>query len=371
MRLSLTLTRYIARQFLVNIAIIMVVFTVLVGLIDAIETMRDSAHKNAPLSTILYIVFLKFPLTIQQFMAFVMLIATLLTYTKLSRTHELSIIRASGISVWQFLFPTVFTAGAIGVLMCTAFNPLATYMNNHYGELKDHNVMSTVSSDGLWLRQSNLPEKTQRSIGEEIAGSFIIHAADTSKNDQLRLGGVSIYVLSKQHRFMKRINANIADLTSDYWHLKGVTIFNSQGLAKQYDDYFLKTNLTINDIQQTFAAPESVHFWALPSFITMLEKSGFSSISHRLYWHNILASPLLFMTMVCIAALFSLRPPRQGKTGLLITASIAIGALAYFIMNVISSFGLSGNIPVGLSVWLPVMMFGLASVSILLQIEDG
>ena len=74
----------------------------------------------------------------------------------------------------------------------------------------------------------------------------------------------------------------------------------------------MPTNLTARKIQDSFAAPETMSFWELPSFIRLLENSGFSALRHRLYFDALLARPLLFAAMVLIAASFSLRMQRRG-----------------------------------------------------------
>ena len=44
-----------------------------------------------------------------------------------------------------------------------------------------------------------------------------------------------------------------------------------------------------------------------------LERSGFSALRHRLYWHSLLAAPLLLCAMVLIAATFTLRQTRRAR----------------------------------------------------------
>ena len=71
----------------------------------------------------------------------------------------------------------------------------------------------------------------------------------------------------------------------------------------------LPTSLTARRILDSFSSPHAISFWKLPGFITVLEQAGFSSQRHRVYWHRLLAIPLLLTGMVVLAgAAFGLAP---------------------------------------------------------------
>ena len=77
------------------------------------------------------------------------------------------------------------------------------------------------------------------------------------------------------------------------------------------------TDLTVERIQDSFAAPQTISFWDLPGFIGLLEDSGFASNRHRMHWHSLLASPVVFIAMVLIGAAFSMRHARFGGLGIM------------------------------------------------------
>ena len=62
----------------------------------------------------------------------------------------------------------------------------------------------------------------------------------------------------------------------------------------------LPTDLTVGRVQESFASPDTLSFWALPGFIALLDRSGFSSIRHRLHFQALLALPLLAATMALV-----------------------------------------------------------------------
>ena len=141
--------------------------------------------------------------------------------------------------------------------------------------------------------------------------------------------------------------------------------------TEHFAEYYLETELTIDSIRESFAAPESVSFWALPGFIEALEEAGFSAVRHRLHWNAILSSPLLLCAMVLIAATFSLRLIRQGKAGLVVVGGLITGFLLYFLSDVVFALGLSGSIPVVMAAWTPATVSTLLGLAMILHLEDG
>ena len=118
-----------------------------------------------------------------------------------------------------------------------------------------------------------------------------------------------IIVFDEADQFIRRIDARQATLTPGWWELQDAVVTTASGLPQPSDTLSVATRLTLDNLQDSFASPETMSFWELPGFIKILENAGFSAVQHRLYFHAQLASPLLFTAMVLIAATFSLRLP--------------------------------------------------------------
>lgn len=371
MRAPVTLSFYILRRFLMGVLVAFTVFSALVFLIDGLELVRRTSNKEVPLWDLLSMILLKYPQAVQKMVPFTVLIGAVLAYTRLSHTQELIVTRSAGVSVWQFLLPSILGAFAIGLMVVGVINPLSSTLIEKYERLEDRYIkgrtsFTSISSNGLWLRQ-----RTSIEQGSRLDTETIIHADDVIGSDDIVLQDVTIFVFENEDSFIKRIDAKTARLFTDFWHLNDAIITNNDRAVRRFDEYFLKTDLTVRDIHQSFASPETISFWELPSFIHTLEKSGFSALEHRLHWHQIIQSPVFYAAMVIVAAIFSLRPSRRGRAGLLFTASIFTGFVLYFFTNLVSSLGLSGSIPVAVAAWIPVVVTLMLGVGVLLHMEDG
>ena len=187
----------------------------------------------------------------------------------------------------------------------------------------------------------------------------------------MTLHDVIIFTFRSDDQFVSRIDAEQAALVEGTWELSGAVITGPDRRAVFHDRYRLPTTLTFDQIEDSFAPPETLSFWALPGFINVLEASGFSAVAHRLHWHSLMAGPLLLCAMVLIAATFSLRFRRRGGVWILVAAAVMTGFVLYFVSDLVLALGLSGKIPVVLAAWTPAGIFALIGVASLFHLEDG
>jgi lipopolysaccharide export system permease protein len=374
MLMPFTLSLYIGRQFLAAILYTMLVIFVLIGLVQLIELVREASQApgGIPFGIVLEMTLLKLPSVAQKIYPFAILIGGMITLSRLTRSQELIVARAAGVSVWQFLLPGVLTALLVGLVIVLILSPLSASMLARYDMLEQRHITKresilTLSPSGLWLRQV---EHTGAEFAGKPIGEYILHARRIEQNT-LQLNGVIFFIFDREHTFLGRIDGDSGMLSDGLWEIDKARL-SAPGLAMQEQPrYQLKTDLSIRQIQDSFADPETLSFWELPGFIEILESSGFPALRHKLHFYSQLALPVLLAGMVLIGALFSLRLPRRGKAGMLIVLGMVTGFAFYFLSNLIYAFGASGSLPILLAAWAPSLLAMMASAAMLLHIEDG
>ena len=366
MRLSTTLSFYIGRNFLASFVVLFLMFLLLIVLIDAIELMRRAAAKpDITFSLVVEMALLKLPHMGQEVFPFAVLFGGMVTFWRLTRTHELVITRSAGVSVWQFLFPALFIAFLLGLFHVMVLNPLSSTMLTRFERLesthlKGRSSLLALSQSGLWLRQANTE-------GQSVVHAEIILQA----GNNVELKDVIVFTYEGADKFKGRIDAEFARLEDGFWHMTDAWVYNPESQARFEKDYWLATDLTLSKIQDSFAPPETMSFWSLPGFIKTLEKAGFSAVRHRLYLHTLLAAPILMCAMVLIAATFTLRHSRRGGTTFVIAGGVLTGFVLYFFSDIVFALGLSDSIPVVLAAWTPAGVATLLGLAMLLHLEDG
>ena len=363
-RLSLNLTLYIGRQVLIWVASVFLLFVVVIFLIDLIEMLRRAATKpEATFHIVVMMVGLRLPFLAQETVPFAVLFGSMLAFWRLNRSSELVAIRASGVSVWQFLAPAIGVALLMGALKLGALNPLAavTYarfeqLENHY--LKGSVSMLAVSANGIWLRQA------------DDSGQSVIYAQKVAA-DRMLLSKVIVILYDGLDHFAARIDAESAQLQAGHWLLTDARITLPDKPTEQRPTYQIKTELTLDKIQESFASPQTISVWELPRFIKVMEATGFSALSHRLHFQSLMAEPLLLCAMVLIGAVFSLRHNRRSGVAVTIAGGIFTGFLLYFLSDLVLALGQSSSIPVALAAWSPAGASTLLGLTALLHLEDG
>jgi lipopolysaccharide export system permease protein len=363
-RVSTTLNGYIGRQFLVWVFFMMLALVAIILLFDTLELIRrTTGHEDATIGIVISMVLFKMPHMIEKAIPFAILFGAMFLFWRLNRNNEIVVVRSAGVSGWQFLTPVLVLALLIGVGTVTVFNPLSSAMLLRYEQMEAKYIrgkssLAAVSDEGIWLRQAT------------DSGHYIIHANKVSPNE-MRLDDVIIFLMQNQDSFVGRIDAPVARLKDGYWLLEKVQITGPDQQPRKLDQHRVDTDLTPENIHDSFAPPETLSFWDLPHFISVLEAAGFSGLRHQLSWQSQLAMPLLLCGMVLLAATFSLRQIRRGGTGILITGGIAVGFLLYFLSDVVSALGISARIPVVLAAWSPAVVSCLLGATMTFHLEDG
>ncbi|MDP6830516.1 MAG: LptF/LptG family permease, partial [Alphaproteobacteria bacterium] len=161
MRLSPTFSLYLGRQFLFGISFVLAILLALIFLIDVVELLRRAAGREAAgIGLVLGMAALNLPSLAQKVLPVATLFGAIVTFSRLTRSHELIVARAAGVSVWQFLAPALVIALLLGTIMMTLFNPLAAIMSSRYEQLEGRYLegrqsLLAVSATGLWLRQAD------------------------------------------------------------------------------------------------------------------------------------------------------------------------------------------------------------------------
>ena len=363
------LHRYFAWRFLLVFSAVFGIFFALFFLLDMVEQIRKFDSDTVGFAQIVQLTLLNVPQGIYRILPLIMVLATLTLFLSLARSSELVVTRASGRSAIRFLSAPLVVAFLIGLFAIAVLNPIVAATSKQYEQLAERHTQSassvlSVSGEGLWLRQGG-PE-----------GQTVIQAR-RSNLDGTKLFDVSFIGLLPDGRPAYRVAGTEAVLTPTGWQIKDAKYWpldgpaNPELVATQHDVYALPSNLTKEQIRDSFGTPASIPIWDLARFIGQLEDAGFSARAHRVWLQMELALPVMLVAMVLVGAGFTMRHTRFGRTGLMVLGALGIGFAIYFIRNFAQILGDNGQIPAYLAAWSPPIAAVLLSFGIILNLEDG
>lgn len=358
-----TLNRYFGRQYLLWFSLFMGSLSGIIFLFEIAELLRRAADRpDTGFGLILKMGLYKLPDTVEHILPFVVLFAGMFTFWRLTRSQELVVARSAGISAWQFLFPALAVTLVFSFVNVTIINPIGAALNGRYKELETHYLQRTptleLTGAGLWLRQHDNDHH------------YLLHA-DHVEMGPLTLTPVMVFIYDAQDTYLGRIDAPRAVLHDGYWDIGNAWFNWDQKPPERVESYQLKTGLTLNKIQESLAAPNTISFWELPAFIRALKTIGLPPARHQLEFQQLLSQPILLCAMVVFAAAFSLRMSRRGGVMGIIISGVVLGSMVYSLNNVVLALGANQNLPVILAAWaIPLVALTLSNAA-LLHLEDG
>ncbi|MCX7646604.1 MAG: LPS export ABC transporter permease LptG [Rhodobacteraceae bacterium] len=365
----MTLDLYFARRFLKAFGLVFGAFLGFLVLLEIVDQIRRFDTSEIGLPEALELALLAAPETLYRILPLIVLLSTLVLCLGLARSSELVIARAAGRSGLMSLAGPVVTVALLGAVAVAAFNPIVAATSLRYDERAarfagaEASVLS-VSDEGLWMRQG----------GAE--GQTVIRAGRASR-DGSRLYGLTFIEFDASGVPLRRIEAAEARLVPGAWELAGAKVWplagagNPEAESVTHETLRLPSDLTIERIRDSFATPSAVPIWKLQAFISQLEAAGFSARQHRVWLQMELALPAFLVAMSLIGAGFTMRHARFGKTGQMVVLAIALGFGLYFLRNLAQVLGENGQIPPLFAAWSPPLAGILASLGLLLHLEDG
>lgn len=359
-----TLSLYIGLRFLTAIFGVFGLCTVLIFMIDFVELLRQAGkYGSVPAYMLAWITFLRLPAYTEILLPFAVLVGSISSLLLLARKSELAVMRAGGMSVWQFLRPGIAVAVLLGIFSSTVFNPMAASARDRserlYSEVfgRESSLLGKGGS-GTWLRQDGAD------------GQSVLNAA-AARRRGTELTTVTAFVYDKSGRFSERVDAQQAKLEEGFWVLENALVSRVGKEPETFGKYLLSTYLTPERVVDALGSVISVSFWELPDLIYVAEKAGLSSSRLRMQYELLLTRPLLCVAMVFLAATVSLRSFRSGGIQTMVATGL-IGGFAFFLFSELSrQVGIAGLAPPLLAVGAPVVLGLCGALLVLLHLEDG
>ncbi len=359
-----TLRWYIAKRFLLMIFGAFAICCALIYMIDMVELLRMSRRAtDLSMGGLLWIGLLRLPAFTELLLAFAVMVGSIGALLSLNRKSELIVMRAGGMSVWQFTAPGIVLVGILGIAAVTLYNPLAASARSeserliaqHFGQ--EASLLSASGSDA-WLRQDGAD------------GQSVVTAAH-SANQGLTLSGVIVFKFDKAGRFVERVDAERATLGAGQWDLINAVVAKPGREAERYPTYAISTYLTREKVSDALGSEIAVSFWQLPDLIQLAERTGLSAAKYKMHYAMLLSRPVLLLAMVILAATVSLRSFRSGGIQTMVLTGM-VGGVGFFLLTEVSrQIGLAGLVSPATAVWMPICLALCISFTVLLHQEDG
>ena len=299
------------------------------------------------------------------------LLATFLTFQKLSSQSEILAIRAAGVSFTRLMKP-VAILGLLGACACFLLTEVVVPMSSPFAK-----KIYTYA-----LYKNPLPKKAKKSFSymERDAHSNLKRIFYVrSFKDELLKGIVILDFSRKQLAQIYTAKEGSWEPERGGWSLRnGTSTFlkdsnekkgtSAMHLISNYDETFIPSSANPNEILQKISSLKEMNFVQLHNFIKLHEQAGSRIDSGKLNgaktkFHTKFSYPFSCIFLAIAGACLGILGRRRAiNWGYIIIGLVVF--IFYMSQTVFDSFGDSGRIMPMISVWIPnVILGGLAGMA--------
>ena len=367
-RFPLIFDDYVLREFLSTLALILVSFIMLSLFFSFFELLGDIIRNRSALITVGDYLLNLIPYMLYNLTPLCSLLAVLVTFGALSRTSELTAMKASGVSIYRLIAPIMVLTAIIAVSLF-AFDEFYLPLANRRQEalrsvIKGKPAQTFLRPDRKWISGQ------QDSVGQP-ARIFYYQFFDPDKDV---FANLTVFEFQPgTFQLSRRIFATSAhwDTPAQHWILEnGWQRTFQNGAVAQYQPFAVNSFAEIREqpayFKKEVRPSQEMSFNELNSYIGDLKQSGFDTMRLRVQLNRKLAYPLITLIMALLAVPFAMT---MGKRGSLAGVGIAIAmAVVYTLVSgVFEAMGDVNALPPMLAAWSPDLIFAMLGGYLLLR----
>ncbi|MBZ5554243.1 MAG: LptF/LptG family permease [Acidobacteriia bacterium] len=361
------LDEYILRGFFAYLLLSLAAFIIIFIIVTLFELISDIVRNDiSPLTTIYYFVFLT-PQIVYTLTPLAILVATLVNFGLLTKTNQITAMKASGLSLYRLSLSLLFSAAVISVGMFV---------------LQDFVLPGSNQRQDMYrnIIKGRPPQTFLRPNQNWIVGTGNAHLQIYNYNyydpDKQVFAGLSVFEIDP-HSFeiTRRIFARqtYRDAYSDRWiYDDGWVRDFAAGAPEPYRTFSVTTFAEMTEKPEYFVKvvklSEQMNARELWHYIGSLQQSGFDVVRLMVQYYRKFSYPAMAFIMVLIAIPFSFSTGRRGAlygVGL----SIVIGIVYWAVAGLFEAMGSFNKLNPMIAVWSPNLLFGLGGLYLLLTID--
>jgi lipopolysaccharide export system permease protein len=327
------LDRYIGRTVAMGIASALLVIITLDTLISFAGEVGDIGKANYGVWQAIVYISLRMPQKLYELFPMIAVLGTMLGLGMLAGHHEITAMRAAGMSVLRLIGAVLKTAlviTALAIFIGEVIAPPAVQYAKFNRVRAMESKISLNTDYGLWARD----------------GNTYIHVRRV-ENDG-RLVGISLYGFDDYHSLREITTAASAEFRDDAWQLQRVAIkrITADGIVQRsLEKLSWQTLLKPDMVNVVSVTPENLSIWKLYGYIDYLQDNGLDARHYQLsFWTKILA-PLTITAMMLLAVPFIFGTMREVGVGQRVFVGFLLGLVFYIVSRLIAQAGLAYNIP--------------------------
>ncbi len=367
-RFPLILDEYVMGSFLRNFGIVMLALVGLFLIFTFFELIGDIIRYRTPLVTVGDYLLNLIPFILYNVTPICSLVAVLITFGALSRTSELTAMKATGVSLYRVVAPVLIVAAVLSALL---FAFAESYLPG--ANRRQEALLSTIKGKPAqtFLRPDRKWMSGQTSGTTEPTRIFYYQFFDADKNV---FANLTVFEFQPgSFTLTRRIYASSArwDERLGRWVFENgwQRTFAGDSIAA-YQTFTVETFPEIHEAPGYFKKEDrqsqAMSFTELSAYIDDLKQSGFDTMRLRVQLNRKLAYPLITLVLAIIAVPFALSAGKRGSLAG-IGAAICVTIGYWVVALLFENLGNVNSLPAVVAAWSPDLLFAIAGTYLLLR----
>jgi len=343
----------IVRRLLGSIGLTLAIMYGLVLLVESLSTSRFSALMTlgGPGAALLAIaasaarwLLDTLPLTV--------LVGAIAGLLNLQTSREMTVIKASGASVWRLMKAPLAVAILAGLIITTGVHAIVVTIDRG---LTAGGGDAEVDAGGLWLEERTAD------------GHYILQAGYVHPGGEA-LGNVTVFMLDSPHQ---RIEAETAQLVGSEWVMPNATLYVSNRVPEITTDFHLATTTSRGDIRTKVSSVKDMTVYELAATLAAHLNDPRRLAETFTQFVRLIGLPASLCGSLVIAFAFTAGYRRTNKYGGTVLYGIVLGFVVYVVTEMAGRAGDAGVIQPAVAVLGPAVVAIVAGATVLLNREDG
>ena len=352
------INKYLSKEFIkimFNASLIFFCLGIVMNIFEEINFFKDF---DVGLYIPIILSLLYVPSLLYNMFPFIILLSGIWFFLKIRKTDEVTAINVSGMSNFSIILIPSIIVTLLGIFFITSINPITSVLVTKYETIKgnyerDKEYLAAITENGIFIKEKNLDKNNI------IKSSYL-------ENENLI--NVTIYEFDDNNEFVRRIEAESANISSLKWSLKNVRIVDVDGkvISKNIKGLSYISMYDIKKIKSLYSNLDTISFWNIKNEINLLKERGYSTKEMETKLQRSYAFPFFLLSMILLSSVFTLGIKFKENNWTYVFIAIIASVLIYFFNDFSAVLGKTEKLPIEVAVWMPIaIIFIFSAVGII------
>ncbi len=351
---------YLSKVFTLTLLKTFIVFLSLAFILNIFEEVNFFKDLQVSITLPIFLTFLNIPSVIFDIFPFIFLITAQFAFIKLMDQNEITVLKNFGLDNFKIIKILSILSFFIGLTIITIYYNFSSslkysYLNLKNSYAKDNKYLAVITENGIWIK-------------DEVKENINIINADRFNNKILY--EVDIIQFDKNFNFKNNIISKEIFIDDKTWLIKDAYISNSKGQLTNIKNYKLESNLNYNDVNSLFSNLSSLNIFELNDLRKKYDNINYSSTEVNSAIQKLISFPFYLTIMTILASTIMIKIRHNKSKIFHLIFGILISVIIYYLSFFFEELGKNEQIPIAVSIWVPLIIIMLISTISLIRINE-